>query len=217
MKTTEQFKYLLNNLKKESFIHKSLQQSEIKDLYSEYENLLNDNRLSFNKNYLPFYLDKDSAFLIYCIIHITKPKTILEIGMAEGFSTSVFGLYAKKNDAKIISLEINEDACKKAANNFKILKIDDIIKIVNEDGVKFVKKTKKRFDFLFLDAEKSKYKEFLIECIENKQVKPKMIIADNIYFPKTKGAEEYVEELNRRKIKNITVDIGKGLSVARID
>ena len=110
-----------------------------------------------------------------------KPKKILEIGTAIGYSTL---LMASKldNDAKIITIEKDEDRYNQAVANTKDCNID--IECILDDAYEILKQfvlKGEKFDFVFLDGPKGYYFRYLNEIIEILE-DGGCIFADNISF-----------------------------------
>ena len=132
-----------------------------------------------------------------------KPKRILELGTANGYSGIILG----SESAELTTVEINEKIAEEAVNNFSEFNIN--AKIIVGDGVEIVKELDGEFDLIFIDFAKKKYIEILEKCI--KLVKNGgLIIADNISM---EGCQDFKEAvLNHQKLKTEIIDIKDGLS-----
>ena len=110
-----------------------------------------------------------------------KPKYILEIGSFIGLSTMELSKNIKKN-GKVFAIEKFEKFYNIAKKNFKINKLNKKINIILGDANEVLssKIIKQKFDLVFIDGNKEKYKELFILC-ENKLTKNGIIIIDNIF------------------------------------
>ena len=117
---------------------------------------------------------------------ITQPKRILEIGTAHGYSSLYFA--KRLPEARITTIERNpamveaalpEFATRKEGERIDLL-VGDAMEILNElvDRLADADETEK-FDFVFIDAAKSHYREFL-EAAEKICTKDALIVCDNI-------------------------------------
>ena len=117
---------------------------------------------------------------------LTKPKKILELGTAHGYSALFFA--KKLPEARITTIERNpamivyaeaEFANRKEGERID-LRIGDAGEILSGlvDELKDAHESEK-FDFVFIDAAKSHYKEFL-EQAEKICTKDALIVCDNI-------------------------------------
>lgn len=182
-------------------------------------------------NYIPIILKDTEAFLLN-MVRMKKPKRILEIGTAIGYSASCFAEVSK--NCEIITIESNIDSKGMAEANIERLGYVNSIKVYLGDAVEVLKEldVNKKFDFVFIDAGKSHYKDFfdgaLKLCAEDA-----VIISDNVllqgrtvsdeYDPngkhKTniKKMREYIEYItNLENIDTSIVSIGDGLAISVI-
>lgn len=141
-------------------------------------------RIEAENKYVPI-IQRDVESLMIAMLNALKPSHILEIGTAIGYSLSVMA--ETLPECKIISLEKNILMCQKAVQNIKDFGYEDRVKIVRGDAKKSLlmlseevkQGIKAPFDFVFIDASKSHYKEFW--DIIMKMIKPGAIImCDNV-------------------------------------
>ena len=96
-----------------------------------------------------------------------KPKEVLEIGTAVGFSALCMREYLPKS-SHITTIEKVEMRLKEARGNLEMLDEDDRITLLEGDAAKVLKQllTKgKSYDFIFMDAAKGQYLNFLPDVI----------------------------------------------------
>ena len=92
-----------------------------------------------------------------------KPKEILEIGTAIGFSASLF---AKHSEANIKTIERNPMMIEKAEKNFKELGLTDRIELLDGQAEEWLEKLPADyFDLIFMDSAKAKYYDFFPDCM----------------------------------------------------
>lgn len=126
------------------------------------------------------------------LLSIKKPKSILEIGTAIGYSSLVFDKYT---DANITTIELSEDMARLAQENFN--KYNARINLINNDAEKALTKLNQGFDFVFIDANKSNYKFYFDYVDKNLLNNGGVIVADNILFRGEVCNDDLVE---KRKI-----------------
>lgn len=129
---------------------------------------------------IPIILEETESFL-NLLLNIKKPKCILELGTAVGYSSCFF---ANVCDAQIYTVEREIDAYNKALKNINAMGFCDRIHVLNSDGVEAINKLKKealKFDFVFIDAAKSHYKKFL-EAALDIVTDDVVIVSDNVLF-----------------------------------
>ena len=165
---------------------------------------------------------------LHLIIKITKIKKVLEIGTFTGLSALTISL-ALPNDGKLIALDKNIETTKVANDYFKKAnqdkKIETIIKSAL-DSLNDLKKNNKKFEMIFIDADKENYKNYYDQSLELLN-KDGLIIIDNVLWH-----GEVVDETNNDKfttnirdfnkyVKNdsrteqIIMPLGDGLTVCR--
>jgi len=102
------------------------------------------------------------AYFFQFFIKTNNLKKILEIGTFTGYSALSMGLVLPK-DGKITCLDINEKTSEEASLFFKKANLDKKIKIILAPAIKSLnkfKKDKKKFDMIFIDADKENYKNY---------------------------------------------------------
>ena len=125
-------------------------------------------------------VSQDVARFIELLLKIIKPKNILEIGSAIGYSSLI--MY-KASDANILTIEKDEETFKLLKENLKKYDTDNKIKAINDDAINALKSMDKeeKFDFCFIDANKSQYEEYL-NLVYDLTSDNALILIDNILF-----------------------------------
>ena len=165
---------------------------------------------------------------LHLIIKITKIKKVLEIGTFTGLSALTISL-ALPNDGKLIALDKNIETTKVANDYFKKAnqdkKIETIIKSAL-DSLNDFKKNNKKFEMIFIDADKENYKNYYDQSLELLN-KDGLIIIDNVLWhgevvDETKNDKfttnirdfnKYVK--NDSRTEQIIMPLGDGLTVCR--
>lgn len=199
-------------------IERVLSELEKRALYEQenYHKVSHDERM--------LAITKDTGIFYNILLKAQNPKRILEVGTSTGYSTLWFA-EAIRHDSKIITIEQNPKKIKIATRNFKragVQKKIEIRKGAAEGVLKqmleiFMKsRSKKHFDFIFLDADKESYSLYF--DIGLKMLKKDGIIAaDNIIYPKrfNKHIKKYLEHVNEYKdVQTVVVPIGNGQQVS---
>lgn len=138
------------------------------------ENALNDK--------VPILQD-ESLDLIETVLKLKKPNKILEIGAAVGYSAIKFSKYLDGKNAKIKTIELNEERYNIAVKNIKDMELEDKIEIINDDATKYlmtIPETEK-YDVCFIDAAKGQYNVFLEQALRLTK-SGSIIIADNVLW-----------------------------------
>jgi predicted O-methyltransferase YrrM len=91
------------------------------------------------------------------LIRISGPKKVLEIGTAIAYSTIRIARNLKKK-AVIHTIEKSEDNAEKAKENIQKSGFEEKINLFFGDALSIMPQLKKKYDFIFLDADKEDYK-----------------------------------------------------------
>lgn len=151
----------------------------IRSLIIEKDKNLKSIRKYAEEKHIPIVEEETEALIKY-LIALQKPKKILELGTAIGYSAISFAM-ASKAIEKIVTVEINEDMYKLAKKNIKAAKLESLIDIYLEDAYIFLNKTRDNFDLIFIDAAKGQYENYFYEAKDHLN-KDGIIICDNVLF-----------------------------------
>lgn len=106
----------------------------------------------------------ETSKLIADFVKESKPKNILEIGTAIGYSGLVM---LENSDAELITIEHNKEYIKQAKKNFKSNNLTRRVKIIDGDCLVVLanmvcdEKYRNHFDIIFLDGPKAQYEKML--------------------------------------------------------
>ncbi|MFX1509614.1 MAG: O-methyltransferase [Promethearchaeota archaeon] len=144
------------------------------------------------------------------------PQRILEIGTNVGYSTILMGKELPKR-AKITTIEINPDFAEQAKKNIDRANLEPTIEVLVGDALEIIPTLNQEFDFVFIDALKTQYYDYLM-ALEPLLFRGSMIIADNVAKSSTR-MEKYlahVRESGHYTSRLILVeDDGVELSIRR--
>ena len=145
------------------------------------------------KNNIPIITKEIAEFIKFLIRH-GKHTDILEIGTAIGYSGIIMAFECIKFDGNLVTIEINKEVYEEARENFKKSKLTNITQIFG-DAIVEVKNIEQKFDMIFIDAAKGKYKKFFIDSYE-KLKENGIIVIDNILFRGYLYSEEFPKRYN---------------------
>lgn len=129
------------------------------------------------EEYVPI-IRQETKNLLRFFLKLKKPGRILEVGTAIGFSSIYMSQYIE-NHAKIITIENYEKRIKKARENIKLAKKEDCITLLEGDAQQVLKTLEEPFDFIFMDAAKGQYLNFLPDIMRLLK-KDGILISDNV-------------------------------------
>lgn len=154
---------------------------------------LKDLRNYAEKNKVPI-ISKDVAGFLKVILKIIRPKNILEIGSAIGYSAL---LMYKASGANVFTVEKNKETYAILEENIK--KYSDKIHIFNADAIEQMQcflNDGTNFDFVFVDAAKSHYRDYFV--LSDKLLSQNgVILFDNILFRGMSANDKYITKRNK--------------------
>ena len=129
-------------------------------------------RASCEARNIPLISPETQTFLVD-LLHKKQPKNVLEIWSAVGYSSIVISQTLQSQQGHVSSFEISYSAYLEAMKNIKTAKAKNITLYpfdINE--IKLEQFFSQKFDFVFIDAQKSQYGEYLQKiqpylCTEN--------------------------------------------------
>lgn len=173
-------------------------------------------------------IPKDVVKLLGFVLGLKKPKAILEIGMAVGFSASYMSQYLSE-DGYIKTIDRYPLMIERARANFKKFGLEDKITILEGNANDILPTMDEKFDFVFMDAAKGQYITILPEVLRLTKVGG-IIMADDIlqegrvaqdYFeiPKRqrtihKRLNEFLQEItHNEKLRTSILTVGDGVAL----
>jgi len=179
------------------------------------------------KDKVPIIMD-DTLEVIDKILLERKPKNILEIGTAVGYSAICFTKYIQQN-GRIDTIERDENRVAEAKLNIEKAEVSDKINIIQGDAVEILPTLKNKYDVIFIDAAKGKYPFFLKQALRMLNDNG-IILADNILYKgyvmsdynkhkqrtAVRNLREYIKEVNENPNLNTEIlGVGDGLAISR--
>lgn len=115
------------------------------------------------KNYVPV-IRKETQNLLKLLLAMNRPKRILEVGTAVGFSALLMEEY-NPVACKITTIENYEKRIPIARQNFLSAGKQNVIELLEGDAAEVLKTLQEPYDFIFMDAAKGQYINFLPEVM----------------------------------------------------
>ena len=211
-----------------SITSKEFIEKQYKPINEELERL----RMINEEDNIPLIL-RETEGLLSVLLDICKPTRILEIGTAYGYSSVFFATKCPK--AFITTIERNPKMAEKALSNFKEYGVSGRIKLIEGDASDILKEMEvsEPFDFIFIDAGKTHYKEYFEEA-EKLSAPGAVTVCDNIlihgwiYDRKKPGAKRhrtsvkymnsFLDYLKNREDLTVSVsESGDGLAIIKLN
>lgn len=150
-----------------------------------------------------------SLQLLQMLIVLKKPKKVLEIGTFIGLSTMCMAKCLPE-EGEIVTIEKFDYFCRIAEQNFQNNGLTNKIKIIEGDALEELQKLgSEKFDFIFVDGNKEKYKEYF-ELLDLHLAESGLFVVDDVLFhgdvlneePKTekgRGVKKFLEYVKSRE------------------
>ena len=177
--------------------------------------------------HIPIIMD-DTLDVIGKYLEKEKPKRILEIGTAVGYSAICFSKFLDK-DGVIDTIERDVERIKEAKINIKNMNLEKVINIYEGDAIEILPTLDEKYDVVFIDAAKGKYPFFLKEALRMIN-KNGIIFADNILYKgyvmsdynkhkqrtAVRNLREYIKEITENpNLETEILEVGDGLAVSK--
>ena len=179
-------------------------------------------------SYVPIIRKSMQSFL-KLLLAMQKPKRILEVGTAVGFSAILMAEY-NPVDCEITTIENYDKRIPIARENFVRAEKDKQITLIEGDATEVLKTLEEPFDLIFMDAAKGQYINYLPDIMRLLK-KGGVLISDNVlqdgdiiesHFVVTrrnrtihKRMREYLYELTHRDdLRTMVLPIGDGITIS---
>ena len=167
--------------------------------------------------------------LLKFLLTMKEPKKILEVGTAIGFSALLMSEYGPK-DCHITTIEKYEKRIPLAKENFKKAGKEDAITLLEGDATEILQTLEGTYDFIFMDAAKGQYINFLPDILRLLKVGG-LLISDNVLqdgdiiesrFAVTRRnrtiharMREYLYELKHHEdLETVILPVGDGVTIS---
>lgn len=167
--------------------------------------------------------------LLKFLLAMKEPKEILEVGTAIGFSALLMSEYGPK-DCHITTIEKYEKRIPLAKENFKKAGKEENITLLEGDATEILQTLEGAYDFIFMDAAKGQYINFLPDIMRLLKVGG-LLISDNVLqdgdiiesrFAVTRRnrtiharMREYLYELKHHEaLETVILPVGDGVTIS---
>ena len=206
-------------------ILKTPQEKYLYSFITTKDSLLKEIEEYADENRVPI-LNQYSANLLEQIILMLRPKRVLEIGTAVGYSSiRIARLLGRQTTFHTI--EKSQDNILLAKENIAKASLQNKIKIIEGDALRILPQMKKKYDLIFLDADKEDYKR-LFDYSMLLLKKGGVIFVDNLLWhgyvasknvpSKYKNSTRHIKEFNRifmlqPSLRSIILPVGDGVGI----
>lgn len=183
-----------------SNIVNNLVEEYIRTTLKDKEGILRELEIYAKDNNVPI-VHKEVSELLKVLLKVNRPKNILEVGCAIGYSSILFATTVG-DDVKITTVERNEDMIERAKENIKRAGFENNITILEGDAEELLSKVEGEFDMIFLDAAKGQYKLFYDMVIDKLKIGG-ILISDNILYKGMVAHDDFVVRRKKTIVKRM--------------
>ena len=172
-------------------------------------------------------VDPTQCYFLHLIIKISNIKDVLEIGTFTGLSALSISL-ALPEDGKLIALDKNEETNKIALSFFKKANQTHKIQTIVKPALETLDELNdKKFDMVFIDADKMNYKAYYEKSLGLIN-RGGLIVIDNVLWhgevADEKNDDKFtinIREFNKfvsedKRVEQIIIPLGDGMTVCRV-
>lgn len=174
---------------------------------------------------------KSMQSLLKFLLAFSKPKSILEVGTAIGFSALLMDAYSPA-DCHITTIEKYEKRIPLARENFRRAGAEERITLLEGDATELLPKLDGAYDLIFMDAAKGQYIHFLPDIL--RLLSPGgLLVSDNVLqdgdiiesrFAVTRRnrtiharMREYLYELKHHpQLETVILPVGDGVTLSTL-
>jgi len=176
-------------------------QSPAEDLDTRVKKFLESQRYAWRD----MNISEADGRVLYDLIIKNNYTKALEIGTSTGHSAIWIAWALSKTGGKLITIEIDERRYRQALRNFEAAGLSPWIEAILGDAHEVVPKLPGPFDFVFCDADKEWYKNYLIAVL------PKLVVggcftAHNVSGTRMWGIREFLDYLYSLPYMETTID-----------
>ena len=186
----------------------------IRNTIKKDEGLLGELRAYAVENHVPI-IHPEVARMIGVLGNTVKPGRILEIGTAIGYSSIFFSSFLKEG-GKIDTIERYDLMIELARNNIKKAGLQDTINVIAGDALEVLECLDNEYDFVFVDAAKGQYLEFLPHCLRMMK-KGALLVSDNVLYKGMIASDDLVVRRKKTIVKRMRGYLDHICSVDELD
>ena len=172
-------------------------------------------------------VDPTQCHFLHILIKVSNIKNVLEIGTFTGLSALSISL-ALPEDGKLIALDKNKETNKIALSFFKKANQTHKIQTIVKPALESLEELNdKKFDMVFIDADKMNYKKYYEKSLGLVN-RGGLIVVDNVLWHGevadeknddkfTNNIREFNEFVSKdKRVEQIIIPLGDGMTVCRV-
>jgi caffeoyl-CoA O-methyltransferase len=122
------------------------------------------------------------AQLVAVLVLATRPKQVLEIGTAAGYSAIAIGRALLQTGGRLTTIEINAESAESARRNITDAGLTEVVEVLNENANETIARSVGPFSLILQDGSKDDYLQMLPRLIDLTEPNG-LLITDDALFP----------------------------------
>lgn len=183
-----------------NYINEDYIEEYLRGLLPESKNMFDQLERYAEENHIPI-VQPEVAQLLKVLLKMNKPKSILEVGTAIGYSALIMA-ESTIEECHITTIERRADMINLALDNISKTEYGNRINILEGEAEEVLTTLKEKYDFIFLDAAKGQYMDFFHKCKES--LNPGgIIVSDNVLYKGMVASDDLVIRRKKTIVKRL--------------
>ncbi len=162
---------------------------------------------------LYYNLARPAAELLFVLARLARPRRIVEVGTANGYSALVLGAAVQSHRGEVVTIERFGRLVDVARANIAAAGLQDVVTVVPGSAYKVLKRIPGPIDLLFLDGTKQEYLGYL-ERARPKFGSSALVVADNVLSHRDDLLQFIQAIVSDPSASSAVVPVGTGLLIA---
>jgi predicted O-methyltransferase YrrM len=155
-------------------------------------------------------VEPETAALLAVLVRCIRPRTILELGTSNGYSTIWLADAAEATGGTVTSIEIDPRRTAMAREN--LARVQLTAELRTEDAAMTLRRSRDHsWDLIFLDAERPAYADYWSDLLRVLRPGGGLLVIDNVLSHASEVAEVTTRIEAERSVETTLVPVGAGL------
>lgn len=162
---------------------------------------------------LYYNIAKPTADLLFFLTKLKRPRTVIEIGTANGYSSIVLGAAVQSFGGRVITIERNGGLVSEARENVAEAGLQDVVTVYPGSAYKVIQKLSGPFDMVFNDGTKQEYSGYFEKFYP--KLSPQALVIANGAISCSAELGKYINYILKNELlSSCIVPVGRGLLVS---
>lgn len=159
-------------------------------------------------------ISRDNAMFLSSLLRAMGATRVLEVGTSNGYSTLWFAAAVRAHGGEVVTLEFDPGRAAQARANFTKAGLAETITLIEGDACATLKTLVGPFDFVFLDAEKPEYAQYLRLAVPLTRTNG-LIVGDDTQSMADQMPEYLALVFTHPELESVAVPLDDGIILSR--